>query len=62
VAVAEAQRHHAAWDLSHLRFEVHRALGAGVSGQDVTDIAELVVSGRSGTGVVQVGAAPTSPT
>ena len=58
VAVAEAQRHHAAWDLSHLRFEVHRALGAGVSGQDVTDIAELVVSGRSGTGVVQVGAAP----
>ena len=58
VAVAEAQRHHATWSMAQLRYEVHRALGAGVSEADVTEIAALAVSGRAGTGVVQVGAAP----
>jgi conjugative relaxase-like TrwC/TraI family protein len=58
VAVAEAQRHHATWSMAQLRFEVHRALGAQVSEADVTEVADLAVSGRAGTGVVQVGAAP----
>jgi conjugative relaxase-like TrwC/TraI family protein len=58
VAVAEAQRHHATWSMAQLRFEVHRAVGAGLTEADVTQIAGLAVSGRAGTGVVQVGAAP----
>jgi hypothetical protein len=58
IAVAEVQQWHSAWTMAELRFEVHRALGPAVSEADVTEIAELVVSGRSGTGVVQVGEAP----
>jgi conjugative relaxase-like TrwC/TraI family protein len=58
VAVAEVQKHHSAWGMAELRFEVHRALGAGVSSSDVTEVAELAISGRCGTGVVQIGAAP----
>ena len=58
VAVAEAQRHHAAWTMAQLRFEVHRALGACVSEADVSEVAALAVSGRAGAGVVQAGAAP----
>jgi len=58
VAVAEVQKHHSAWGIAELRFEVHRALGAGVSKFDVTEIAALATSGRSGIGVVQIGAAP----
>jgi AAA domain len=58
IAVAEVQQWHSAWTMAELRFEVHRALGPAVSEADVTEIAELVVSGRSGAGVVQVGEAP----
>jgi hypothetical protein len=58
VAVAEVQKHHAAWGMAALRFEIHRALPPGVSAQDVTDIAALVVAGRAGADVVQIGAAP----
>jgi hypothetical protein len=58
VAVAEVQKHHSAWGIAELRFEVHRALGAGVSKDDVAEVAALATSGRSGTGVVQLGAAP----
>jgi conjugative relaxase-like TrwC/TraI family protein len=58
VAVAEAQRHHATWSMAQLRYEVHRALGPRVSEADVTEAAELAVSGRAGTPVLQVGAAP----
>jgi hypothetical protein len=57
VAVAEVQQRHAAWGMAELRFEIHRALPAGVSEADVTQIAGLVTSGRSGTGVVQIGVA-----
>lgn len=58
VAVAEVQKHHSAWTYAQLRFEVHRAWGAGASPEDIDEIAELAVSGRCGVGVVQVGAAP----
>src|SRR5262245_8966860 len=58
VAVAEVQQRHSAWGMSELRFEIHRALPAGVSAADIAEIADLVTSGRSGTGVVQIGAAP----
>ncbi len=58
IAVAEAQRHHAVWSMAQLRFEVHRALPVLPPGADgeavVTEVAELAVSGRAGTGVVQV--------
>ena len=58
IAVAEVQRHHAAWSMAQLRFEVHRALPVLPPGADVealiTEVAKLAVSGRAGTGVVQV--------
>jgi conjugative relaxase-like TrwC/TraI family protein len=58
IAVAEVQKHHSAWGMAELRFEVHRALGPGATGDDVTEVAYLAISGRCGTGVVQIGAAP----
>jgi hypothetical protein len=58
IAVAEVQKHHAAWGMAALRFEIHRALPPGVSSDDVTEIAALVVSGRAGADVVQIGAGP----
>jgi hypothetical protein len=58
IAVAEVQQQHAVWSMAQLRFEVHRALpvlGPGVGGEAVVDeVAALAVSGRAGTGVVQV--------
>ncbi len=58
IGVAEVQRHHAVWSMAQLRFEVHRALPVLPPGADgdavVTDVATLAVSGRAGTGVVQV--------
>jgi transposase-like protein len=58
IAVAEVQRHHAVWSMAQLRFEVHRALPVLQPGSDgeavVTEVAQLAVSGRSGTEVVQV--------
>jgi hypothetical protein len=60
IAVAEVQRHHAVWSMAQLRFEVHRALPVLRPGADgeavVTEVATLAVSGRAGTGVVQVAA------
>ena len=58
IAVAEVQRHHAVWSMAQLRFEVHRALPVLPPGADgeavVTEVAELAVSGRAGTEVIQV--------
>jgi AAA domain len=58
IAVAEVQRHHATWSMAQLRFEVHRALPVLPPGADgeavVAEVAGLAVSGRAGTGVVQV--------
>ena len=58
IAVAEVQRHHAVWSMAQLRFEVHRALPVLKSGSDgeavVTEVAQLAVSGRAGTEVIQV--------
>jgi AAA domain/TrwC relaxase len=58
IAVADVQRHHAVWSMAQLRFEVHRGLPVLPPGADgeavVTEVAELAVSGRAGTGVVQV--------
>jgi conjugative relaxase-like TrwC/TraI family protein len=58
IAVAEVQKHHAVWSMAQLRFEVHRALPVleeSIDGPAVVDeVARLAVSGRSGTGVVQV--------
>ena len=58
IAVAEVQRHHAAWSMAQLRFEVHRALPILKPGSDgeavVTEVAGLAVSGRAGAEVVQV--------
>ena len=58
IAVAEVQKLHAVWSMAQLRFEVHRALSvlkAGTDGPAVVDeVAELAVSGRAGTEVVQV--------
>jgi conjugative relaxase-like TrwC/TraI family protein len=60
IAVAEVQRHHATWSMAQLRFEVHRALPVLPPGADgeavITEVATLAVSGRAGTGVVQVSA------
>jgi hypothetical protein len=58
IAVAQAQKKRSAWGLDDLRFEIHRALGAGVTDPDITEIADLVASGRSGCPVAQVGDAP----
>ena len=58
IAVAEVQRHHAVWSMAQLRFEVHRALPVLPAGADadavITEVADLAVSGRAGTGVVCV--------
>ena len=58
IAVAEVQKHHAVWSMAQLRFEVHRALPVLPSGADgeavVTEVAQLAVSGRAGSEVVQV--------
>jgi hypothetical protein len=58
VAVAEVQQHHAVWSMAQLRFEVHRALPVLPAGANadavITEVAELAVSGRAGTGVVCV--------
>ncbi|HLH58842.1 MAG TPA: MobF family relaxase, partial [Streptosporangiaceae bacterium] len=58
IAVAEVQRHHAVWSMAQLRFEVHRALPVLPAGTDpvavITEVAELAVSGRAGTGTVCV--------
>ena len=58
IAVAEVQKQHAVWSMAQLRFEVHRALPVlkgSIDGPAVVDeIARLAVSGRSGTGAVQV--------
>jgi len=64
IAVAEVQKHHATWSMAQLRFEVHRALGVMTPAADedgiITDLAKLAVSGRAGTGVVQVAPVPDS--
>jgi conjugative relaxase-like TrwC/TraI family protein len=58
IAVAEVQQHHAVWSMAQLRFEVHRALPVLPDGTSadavITEVAELAVSGRAGTGVVCV--------
>jgi conjugative relaxase-like TrwC/TraI family protein len=58
IAVAEVQQHHAVWSMAQLRFEVHRALPVLPAGTDadtvLTEVAELAVSGRAGTGAVRV--------
>ena len=58
IAVAEVQKHHAVWSMAQLRFEVHRALPVLPPGADgeavVNEVAQLAVSGRAGTEVVQV--------
>jgi conjugative relaxase-like TrwC/TraI family protein len=58
IAVAEVQRHHAVWSMAQLFFEVHRALPVLPADADatllITEVAKLAVSGRAGTGVVQV--------
>ena len=58
IAVAEVQQHHAVWSMAQLFFEVHRALPVLPPGTDatalITEVAELAVSGRAGTGTVCV--------
>ena len=58
IAVSEVQQHHAVWSMAQLRFEVHRALPVLPPGADaeavVTEVANLAVSGRAGTEVIQV--------
>jgi hypothetical protein len=58
IAVAEVQKLHAVWSMAQLRFEVHRALPVLSPGADgeavVTEVAQLAVSGRAGTEVIQV--------
>ena len=58
IAVAEVQQHHAVWSMAQLFFEIHRALPVLPPGTDatalITEIAELAVSGRAGTGTVCV--------
>jgi conjugative relaxase-like TrwC/TraI family protein len=58
IAVAEVQQHHAVWSMAQLRFEVHRALPVLPADADadavITEVAQLAVSGRAGTGVVCV--------
>lgn len=58
IAVANVQQRHGAWTWAQLRFEAHRALPPGGTPEHVDLIAGLAVSGRAGTNVVQVGAAP----
>ena len=58
IAVAEVQKLHAVWSMAQLRFEVHRALPVLEAGADgpavVEEVARLAVSGRAGTGVLQI--------
>jgi conjugative relaxase-like TrwC/TraI family protein len=58
IAVAEVQKLHAVWSMAQLRFEVHRALpvlAPGTDGETVVDeVTRLAVSGRAGTGVVEI--------
>ena len=58
IAVAEVQKLHAVWSMAQVRYEVHRALAVlppGTDGEAVIDeVAELAVSGRAGTEVVQI--------
>ena len=58
IAVAEVQTRHAVWSMAQLRFEVHRALPGPPTGADpeavLAEVAQLAVSGRTGTEVVQV--------
>ena len=58
IAVAEVQQHHAVWSMAQLFFEIHRALPVLPAGTDatalITEVAELAVSGRAGTGTVCV--------
>jgi hypothetical protein len=58
IAVAEVQKHHAAWSLAQLKFEVGRALPVGATPQDVSQVARLAVSGRADAGVLQVAPSP----
>ena len=58
IAVAEVQKHHAVWGMPQLRFEIHRALPVLPHTADVdallTEVAQLAISNRAGTDVVQV--------
>jgi conjugative relaxase-like TrwC/TraI family protein len=58
IAVAEVQQHHAVWTMAQLFFEIHRALPVLPAGTDatalITEVADLAVSGRAGTGTVCV--------
>jgi hypothetical protein len=58
IAVAGVQQHHAVWSMARLFFEIHRALPVLPPGTDatalITEIAQLAVSGRAGTGTVCV--------
>jgi flagellar biosynthesis GTPase FlhF len=63
VAVAEVQRHHAAWTRAQLAFELHRALPALPAGVDqaavLDDLVAEALAGRSGgADVVCLGPAP----
>ena len=57
IAVAEVQKRHAVWTMAELMFEVHRALPVIAADADskalITEVANLAVSGRAGTGMVQ---------
>jgi hypothetical protein len=58
IAVAQVQTHHAFWTMAQLRFEIHRALPVLPPGADaqavIDEVAQMAVSGRAGTGVVQI--------
>jgi conjugative relaxase-like TrwC/TraI family protein len=58
IAVAEAQRQRSVWGISDLCLEIHRALPAGATPADITDVAMLAISGTIGAEVVQVSPAP----
>jgi len=58
IAAAEAQRQRTVWGIADLCLEVHRALPAGATPADITEVAMLAISGTAGAEVVQVGPAP----
>jgi hypothetical protein len=58
VAVAEVQRHHAAWTMFELRLEVRRALPAGADEETVWQVADRAVRGYGGTEVMRIAPAP----
>ncbi|MGH3194260.1 MAG: MobF family relaxase, partial [Streptosporangiaceae bacterium] len=58
IAAAEAQRQRSVWGISDLCLEIHRALPAGATPADITEVAMLAISGTAGAEVVQVGPAP----